>query len=236
MPMFCGLPDSTGERYFKRMANKQPPPRDVSISFTKISDDVIVPTWLIDRRNSREQDRLHPIKRNKIIWWGFVVLWLFLAIINRFDPIGLLISTGLVIPLAIGWYLLDLVPTYWLEFNSADGFVSHWKSPKKDKLLGHERLDNLIVKATRRYHSSGPKGQTSEYRYYIELHYKVTGKEKMFCKVFELFGDGEFLGAGFVADHLLAVSLNDRVETFLRAFVAGEPIPQAVKSTYTFTL
>ena len=58
------------------MAQKQKTKRDVTISFTRISDDVIIPTWLDGMRKGDEYERKHPIKAHSVIWWGLAGSWL----------------------------------------------------------------------------------------------------------------------------------------------------------------
>ncbi len=50
------------------MAKKKHQNRDVSVSFTRVSEDVLVPTWMIDYIKTREQMIRHPIKMAPFVW------------------------------------------------------------------------------------------------------------------------------------------------------------------------
>jgi hypothetical protein len=214
------------------MAEKKKQNRDVSVSFTKINEDILVPTRLINSKKSLEEDRRHPLKRNSIIWYGLAIFW-FVSILIM-PPwtklFGIAIATGLVLLLAIGWYLSTLIPTFWMEFNRTDGYVTCWSSPKKKKQTRREHIDNLVFKVARRMYASPRDGEN---RFYIDLTDKNSGK--IFCTLFTLFSDDKVLADPSWDDFAIAGALNHRVENFIRTFMKGQPLPVSSTSTYSFS-
>lgn len=219
------------------MNEKHKQDREISVSFTKTNENTLVPTWLIDSKISREHFIRHPISAYKGVWLGLGVIWclLFFASPEEYRSIGAIVISLMVLVIGILWYLVDFIETYWLEFNRTDGYVYCWKSPKKKQLLRREHIENLLFQAERRFHSSGPKGQTSEYRFYIDLLYRnTTDKKKYFCTVFELFGDGKVLANPDWEDFFISGALAHRINGFIRDFMKGKSLPLSASSMYTF--
>ena len=208
------------------MPKNQKDQRKATISFTKINDDVIVPTRLIESQKSREHFVRHPVKSQPYVWWCLAGLWSLLIFVNHFDSFGLVFATSAVFIIGIGWHLLDYMQTYWLEFNRTDGYVCCWASPKKKKLFRREHIDNLFFQADRSWHTTSARLGRGEYRFYINLYYrKAVEKKKAFCTVFELFSDDKTFADPDWEDYFLSGALAHSVDAFIRDFMKGKPLP-----------
>lgn len=204
------------------------------IGFTRVSEDVLVPSWMVEFNESFELDKKHPFKSQSFIWYGFILLFLFLWGLNRFDFTGLLISLSLVIILGFGWYLSTLIPPQWLEINRKDGFITRWSSKKKKKLVAQAHIDQLAFKFVRRKVSTNGKLGRIEYRYLICLEYNDNRKKKLFFDLFDLFEDGKRWDEIPTEGFSVAWSLTQSIEQFVRKFMQGEPVPVITKSSYKF--
>jgi len=214
--------------------------RTVSVGFTKISDDVIVPAWRMKKGEG------FSFRETKFIWWILGAIWLLLIFIYGFD--GIFISAFILGVLGLSFYLIMRYPEKWIEFNRKDGFVAVWASRKKRRLIGRWHIDQVAIRMNRRWISSGPKGQTSEHRYLIELFdndpamkntpfWKFDNhpqkKGVPFFVLFDLFGDPHSFTEE--SDYALAWAITHQIEKFVRDFMAGKPIPESSTSTYTFS-
>jgi hypothetical protein len=221
--------------------------RTVDVGFTKISDDVIVPTW---RAKGGEGA---PLKITAIVWWVLGAFWLLcISAFVKTQTLTLLSGcgiTGFALFLGLMFQLGMKFPEKWIEFNHKDGFVSVWTSRKKRRLIGRWPIDQVGIKMNCRWISSGPKGQTSEHRYRIELFDKnpvmkntpfwkfdnhPQRKGVPFFVLFDLFGDPHSFTEE--SDFALASAITHQVEKFIRDFMAGRLIPESSTSTYTFTV
>jgi hypothetical protein len=218
----------------------------MDVSFTKISDDVLAPTW---RAQSKENE---SFRDNSLFWWGLGGFWLlcvYVIIKNGIELAGIGIVTSFVLFLGILLYFLGKIPQKWIELNRKNGFISIWTSRKKRKLIGRWHIEQVDIKMNCRWISSGPKGQTSEHRYLIELFDKNPAmKNTSFWKfdnhpqrtgvpffvLFDLFGDPHSFTEE--SDFALASAITHRIEKFLRDFMAGRPVPLSSTSTYTFSM
>jgi hypothetical protein len=126
------------------------------------------------------------------------------------------------------------IPTYWLEFNRTDGYVTCWKSPEKKQLYSREHIDNLLFQANRIFHSTNSRLGRGEYRFYINLYYRnAIEKKRAFCTVFNLFADDKIMAEPDWEDFFLSGALAHRIDAFVRDFMLGKPVPLQVKSVYT---
>ncbi|MCX7727684.1 MAG: hypothetical protein N2053_12660 [Chitinispirillaceae bacterium] len=220
--------------------------RTVEVGFTKINDDVIVPTW---RVLTKEEESFWD---NKIAWGVLGIIWLFgvVPIIkNNITPIFLSIGVLTIITFLFGlmWYLLGKIPQKWIEFNRRDGYVYVWTSRKKRKLIGKWHIDIVEIKMNYRWVSSSPR--YGEYHYLIELFDNDPNmKETPFWKfdnhpkkkgvpffvLFDLFTDPH--SNDEPEDRALAWAITHQVEKFIRDFMSGKPIPLSSSNSYTFSI
>jgi hypothetical protein len=110
------------------------------IGFTRVSEDVLVPSWMVEFAEAFERSSKHPIKSNSPVWYGLALFWLFLTILD-FSLNGILVNTGIIMVLATGWYLVAMVPPQWLEINRKDGLITCWSSKKKKKRIAQAHID-----------------------------------------------------------------------------------------------
>ncbi len=225
--------------------NEEKMTRTVDIGFTKISDDVIVPSWRAGKGWDGESFR-----DNTIVWWilgGFWLLGVYVFIKDGIEIYGILFTTVFIFFLGAMWYLLGKIPTKWIEFNRKDGYVYVWTSRKKRKLIGRWHIDKVAIKMTRRWVASSPR--YGENRYLIELFDNdPTTKNTPFWKfdnhpkkkgvpffvLFNLFNDPH--ANDEPEDRALAWAITHQVEKFIRNFMAGKPIPESSSGTYTFSI
>jgi hypothetical protein len=206
------------------------------IGFTRVSEDVLVPSWMVDFTKSYEFDRKHPIKSHSILIWFLAGFWLLSTLLSpaafRFEMS--IIIAAILMTIGFLWYLSDLIPPQWLEFNRKDGLITCWSSKKKKKVIVQAHIDQLAFKSVRRKVSTNSSLGRIEYRYLICLEYNDNRKKKLFFDLFDLFEDGkrwdEIPAEGFS----VAWSLTQSIEQFVRKFMQGEPVPVATKSSYKF--
>lgn len=206
------------------------------IGFTRVNEDVIVPSWMIEFNETYELNRKHPFKSHSILIWFLMGFWLFTTLLSpaafRFEMS--IISAAILLSIGFLWYLSDLIPPQWLEINRKDGLITCWSSKKKKKLIVQAHIDQLAFKSVRRKASTNGKLGRIEYRYLICLEYDDNRKKKLFFDLFDLFEDGkrsdEIPAEGFS----VAWSLTQSIEQFVRKFMQGEPVPVMTKSSYKF--
>jgi hypothetical protein len=219
---------------------------NMDVSFTKIGNDVLVPTW---RAQTNETE---SFRDNSLFWWGLGGFWLlcvYVIIKNGIELAGIGIITSFVLFLGIILYFLGKIPQKWIELNRKNGFISIWTSRKKRKLIGRWHIDQVDITMNRRWISSGPRGQTSENRYLIELfdtnplmkntpflkfdnHPQTRGVP--FFVLFDLFGDPHSDPED--SDFAIATAMSLQVEKFVRDFLSGKPVSDFSTSTYTFSV
>jgi hypothetical protein len=221
------------KKYFTYMTKRRNYSLEEPIGFTRVSEDVLVPSWMLEFSEAFERSNKHPFKSNTPIWYGLAIFWLLLTILD-FSLNGILVNTGIIMVLATGWYLVAMVPSKWLEINRKDGFITCWTSKKKKKLIAQAHIDQLAFKSVRRKISTNGRLGRIEYRYLICLEYNDNRKKKLFADLFDLFEDGkrsdEIPAEGFS----VAWSLTQSIEQFVRKFMQGEPVPVLTKSSYKF--
>jgi hypothetical protein len=216
----------------------------MDVSFTKIGDDVVVPSWRTQGGNG------FSFRDSSIIWWGLGIFWLSLVLLTGIDGwIDLVLTTMLVLVAGVLFYFLSKIPEKWIELNRKDGFISVWTSRKKRKRIGRWHIDQVDITMNRRWISSGPRGQTSENRYLIELfdtnplmkntpflkfdnHPQTRGVP--FFVLFDLFGDPHSDPED--SDFAIATAMSLQVEKFIRDFLSGKPVSDSSTSTYTFSV
>jgi hypothetical protein len=224
------------------MAEKQT--RTVDVGFTKIGDDVIVPSW---RAQSKEGE---SFRDNKIVWWvlgGFWLLGAYVFVKDGLEIDGIAFTTIFILFLGAMWYFLGKIPQKWIEFNRKGGFVYVWTSRKKRRLIGRWHVDQVEIKMNRRWVASSPR--SGENRYLIELFDKNPAMKNTpfwkfdnhpqrkgvpFFVLFDLFKDEH--SNDEPEDRALAWAFTHQVDKFIRDFMAGRPIPESSSSTYTFTV
>jgi hypothetical protein len=192
-------------------------------------------------------------KISSVIWWGLGAFWL-LCMFAGSKTCTLSLSSGSVITcfivlLGVMFQLGMEIPQKWIEFNRKDGFISVWTSRKKRKRIGRWHIDQVDITMNRRWISSGPRGQTSENRYLIELfdrnplmkntpflkfdnHPQTRGVP--FFVLFDLFGDPHSDPED--SDFAIATAMSLQVEKFVRDFLSGKPVSDFSTSTYTFSV
>jgi hypothetical protein len=218
----------------------------MDVSFTKIRNDVVVPTWRTQGGDGES------FRENTWVWWGLGGLWLLGAYVFFKDGVelfGIGFTTVFVLFLWALFYFLGKIPAKWIEFNRKDGFISVWTSRKKRKRIGRWHIDQVDITMNRRWISSGPRGQTSENRYLIELfdtnplmkntpflkfdnHPQTRGVP--FFVLFDLFGDPHSDPED--SDFAIATAMSLQVEKFVRDFLSGKPVSDFSTSTYTFSV
>jgi hypothetical protein len=206
------------------------------IGFTRVSEDVLVPSWMVEFTKSYELYRKNPFKRNRILIWFLLVMWLLLTIASpaKFRFEAGIFAAGMLSLIGIIWHLSMLIPPQWLEIDRKDGLITCWSSKKKKKVIAQAHIDQLAFKSVRRKVSTNGKLGRIEYRYLICLEYNDNRKKNLFFDLFDLFEDGkrwdEITAEGFS----VAWSLTQSIEQFVRKFMQGEPVPVATKSSYKF--
>jgi hypothetical protein len=218
----------------------------MDVSFTKIGNDVVVPTWRTQGGNGES------FKNVSFIWWGMMPLWflgVYVFVKDGIQLLGIAFVTIFVVLLGISFHLVMKIPQKWIEFNRKDGFISVWTSRKKRKRIGRWHIDQVDITMNRRWISSGPRGQTSENRYLIELfdtnplmkntpflkfdnHPQTRGVP--FFVLFDLFGDPHSDPED--SDFAIATAMSLQVEKFIRDFLSGKPVSDSSTSIYTFSV
>jgi hypothetical protein len=215
----------------------------MDVSFTKISDDVVVPTWRTQGGDG------FSFRDSSIIWWGLGGTWLFLAILtpSHLKLIGMAISALALCFAGLLFYFIMRHPEKWIEFNRKDGFISVWTSRKKRKRIGRWHIDQVAITMNRRWVASST--HCGENRYLIELfdtnplmkntpflkfdnHPQTRGVP--FFVLFVLFGDPHSDPED--SDFAIATAMSLQVEKFIRDFLSGKPVSDSSTSTYTFSV
>jgi hypothetical protein len=206
------------------------------IGFTRVNDDVLVPSWMVEFNESFERSRKHPIKSQRILLWFLLGMWLLLTIASpsKFRFEASIFAAGFLTLIGIIWYLFDLIPPVWLEMNRKNGLITCWSSKKKKKLIAQAHVDNLAFKSVRRKVSTNSRLGRIEYRYIISLEYNDNRKKKLFFDLFDLFEDGKRWDKISAEGFTVAWSLTQSIEQFVRQFMQGEPVPIVTKKTYRF--
>jgi hypothetical protein len=140
-------------------------------------------------------------------------------------------------------------PEKWIEFNRKDGFVSVWTSRKKRRLIGKWHIDKVAIKMNKRcvsgseYHSS--------YHYLIELfHNDPVMKNTSFWKfdnhpqkndasffvLFDMFEASRTNDKLNYERRVISSEIAQKVDRFIRDFMAGKALPESSTSTYTFSV
>lgn len=215
----------------------------MQVSFTKASDDVLVPTNLLELKEGI------PLKHDMVMWYGLGGLWLFLILVSLkhgFEIITLQAigaSTGIVGAIAIILFVTLKLPFGWIELNRKDGTVTVWTSAKKRRKVARGKFDDFRIDWTcRRVVTSR---YSAEYRYSLGL-YPLKGQKK-FRKVF-LDGTHEvqFCFLYDMATHdsktppdnsleKKAELVAHKAEVFLQDFFAGKELPDRKDNTYSFS-
>jgi hypothetical protein len=214
----------------------------MDVSFTKISDDVVVPTWRTQGGDGES------FKSLKIAWWILGFLWFVGILYMHEDGLwGIGFTTVFVLFLGALFYFLGRIPEKWIELNRKDGFISVWTSRKKRKRIGRWHIDQVAITMNRRWVASST--HCGENRYLIELfdtnplmkntpflkfdnHPQTRGVP--FFVLFDLFGDPHSDPED--SDFVIATSMSLQVEKFVRDFLSGKPFSDSSTSTYTFSV
>jgi hypothetical protein len=213
--------------------------RTIEVSFTKISEDVIVPTW---RNNGGDG---FSFKDTRFIWTILGVIWILFFFIFGRD--GLPVTALILIAIGLSYYFIMRHPEKWIELNRKDSFISVWTSRRKRKLIGRWHIDLVAIKMNRRWVASSPR--CGENRYLIELFdsnpqmtntpfWKFDNNPKKrgvpFFVLFDLFGDPHPFAEE--SDYALAFALSNKIETFVRDFLSGKTIAPSSTSTFIFSV
>jgi hypothetical protein len=208
------------------MATKIKSLRDMSVSFTKINEDVIVPTW---RAELNEKIKFWDYKA---VWGVLFLLWLVGVISGKFGIYEVFFSTTFVLLLGLGYYFSQKIPTKWIELNRKDGFVYVWSSRKKRKLVGKRHSDDIDIRYSKKW-GSGYKNMPAGADYCIDLYgrsgkkkyaIEIDGKREVpFCTLFHLLTTQTFNHKNYDAATEGRI-VKDNVEVFVRDFFAGKPV------------
>ena len=207
----------------------------MEVSFTKISEDILVPTHLYDAKDPL------PLSAHKWEWWGFGGLWLFLAIGMKFDLVATAVVTGFMLFLASVFIIIMKLPFGWIELNRKDGTVTVWTSPKKRRRIAKGNFSDFRIDWTcRRVVTSR---YSAQYRYSLGLYTKGEKKYKkvfldgthevQFCFIYDMAThDTKVLAEKGIEEK--AERLSRKAEEFLNDFFAGKPLP-IKKTTFSFS-
>ena len=211
----------------------------MKVSFTKIRDDVLVPTQLYEAKDGFE------LKKYPLIFYCFAGLWLFLAILYAKDGlVGLAVVTGAVVLLAAPLILILKLPYGWIELNREDGTVTVWTSVKKRRRVAKCLFTDMRIDWAKRYMQTSR--YSAEYRYSLGLYqnkgkkkyYKtlIDGKqEAQFCFIYDMETcNTKRLPLGSL-EHQAEI-VTRKAETFLNDFFAGKQLPARKDNTYVLSI
>ena len=213
----------------------------MEVSFTKISDDILVPTHLYDAKDSM------PLSAHKWEWWGFGGLWLFLVMVASKNGLHIItfqaiaIVSGILFAFAILFIIVMKLPFGWIELNRKDGTVTVWTSPKKRRRIAKGNFSDFRIDWTcRRVVTSK---YSAQYRYSLGLYTKGEKKYKkvlldgthevQFCFIYDMAShDTKVLAEKGIEEN--AERLTRKAESFLNDFFTGKPLP-VKKNTFSFS-
>ena len=208
----------------------------MEVSFTKISDDILVPTHLYDAKDPM------PLSAHKWEWWGLGVLWVILIIPGlKFGIYPILIVTGFIAFIALLSIAVMKLPLGWIELNRKDGTVTVWTSPKKSRRIARGNFSDFRIDWTcRRVVASR---YSAQYRYSLGLYTKGEKKYKkvfldgthevQFCFIYDMAKhDTKGLAEKGIEEN--AERLTRKAESFLNDFFTGKPLP-VTKNTFSFS-
>jgi hypothetical protein len=215
----------------------------MQVSFTKISDDVLVPTNLLELKDGI------PLKYDTAVWYGLGGLWIFAMIVSlkhgleiiTFQAIGA--STGIVGLLAMILFVTLKIPFGWIELNKRTGNVTVWTSAKKRRRVAQGKFSDFRIDWTcRRVVTSR---YSAEYRYSLGLYPLKGGKkfkkafldgkhEVQFCFLYDM----ETHNSKVPPDNSLeerAEQVARKTEVFLNDFFSSKPLPNRKDNTFSFS-
>jgi len=210
----------------------------MKVSFTKIGDDILVPTQLYEAKDPL------PLSAYKWFWWGLGGLWLFGAFSGaKFGWQGIALISGIVLIIAASFAFVMRLPFGWIELNRKDGTVTVWTSSKKRRRVATGKFADHRIDWTCYYMQTSK--YSAEYRYSLGL-YPLKGKKKyhktlvdgvrevQFCFLCEMATrDTKRLPERGIDKQAEAVTR--KAEAFLNDFFAGKPLAQKKNNTYCFS-
>jgi hypothetical protein len=184
----------------------------VSVSFTQISKDAIVP------------GKFDPANKVPIIvavlYLIFSSLWLIIE--NPWQGPSFFTLITLMVFLAIPTFLVVILfNAEWFEINRKDGAINRWSNSRKKKQLTPIRKDNLQVFCSKV--TTSAKYGTRQYKIFIG---DITEKDKKEHSLFTLPKETE---------EVVAQALTKSVEKFLRDFLDEKDI-KSQNNEYKFSI
>jgi hypothetical protein len=211
----------------------------VEVSFTKISDDVLVPSHQFELKDGMS------LRMFKWFWWGLGIAWIIFLLFFLQDGIkGIVFVTLFFSVIGISFSIVMKLPYGWIELNRKEGTVTVWTSAKKRKRVAKGNFTDFRVDWANRY------VQTSRYsaerRYSLglyPLHEKkkysktlVDGKQEVpFCFLYDMAkNDTKRIPPASDAEFVEKLTL--KTAAFLNDFFAGKPLPEIKNNVYQITI
>jgi hypothetical protein len=212
--------------------------RIMEVSFTKISEDILVPTHLYDAKDPL------PLSAHKWEWWIWGGLWLIGVYYGiKFGLQGVALCTGIILFFVLLSIFIMKLPFGWIELNRKNGTVTVWTSPKKRLRIAHCKFTDFRIDWTRRRVVTSR--YSAEIRYSLGLYF-LTGKKKYskifldgvreipFCLLYDMTTYNTRKAPDNTDKAAHAEVTARKAELFLKDFYNGKPLP-VTKNTFSFS-
>ena len=210
----------------------------MEVSFTKISDDILVPTHLYEAKDPL------PLSAHKWEWYLYGGLWLFGVIFfAKYGFKGIAFVTGFVLFFVLLAVIVMKLPFGWIELNRKDGTITVWTSPKKRRRIAKGNFSDFRIDWTRRRVVTSR--YSAEIRYSLGFYF-LKGKKKYskifldgvreipFCLLYDM-ATYDTRKAPDNTDKAARAEVTARkAELFLKDFYNGKPLP-VTKNTFSFS-
>jgi hypothetical protein len=126
-----------------------------TISFTQVSDGIIVPSHLLEEPSSNKKSAV-------LVAIFLLVAWILLISMNKSID-GIKISSSIILGFSILFFLiLKFHGHVWIEFNRNTGNITLWRNMKKGGKIGDYSLEQVQFKV-------GTSGVDGSYNYNMTM-------------------------------------------------------------------